>query len=154
MIAWWYAFILLVSIVSLSRSIVKIPDCSQLRPYNMRPDMRDDLAGKVLIRAPNRGVSASMAYLCALEGMAGLILEKLEKPLTCPNSLGMYSLIFELTNITRFSDASADVDFTEKLTSAAIEHWKEHIPRVTFATSFGCNYRKEHGKHKFLCLLK
>ncbi|EYC44566.1 hypothetical protein Y032_0457g1809 [Ancylostoma ceylanicum] len=115
-----YVLAIFLSVVALSESIQQQPDCSQLRQYAMPRNVRLDLATKVLAYENKRDASVSAVYLCALEGLAGLILENPHKPLTCPHSLGMHSLVFE---IEEEPDINVGV-----MSQAAINVWKDHIP--------------------------
>ncbi|EYC23868.1 hypothetical protein Y032_0015g2880 [Ancylostoma ceylanicum] len=72
------------------------PDCSQLGKYALHDGPRMQLFDKVQAHAPVKNVGLSLLYECALEGLAGLILENPRRPMTCPYSLGYYPLIFQL----------------------------------------------------------
>ncbi|EYC23865.1 hypothetical protein Y032_0015g2879 [Ancylostoma ceylanicum] len=119
--AQYYAILTLASILALSGCLQLRPDCSQLGQYAMPSDEhRMVLFSGVEHLAPRKDVGLKVVsfvkqnkqerlffglaelrtyflkvYECALEGMAGLILQNPGKPLTCPQSLGIYPLIFE-----------------------------------------------------------
>ncbi|EYC44562.1 hypothetical protein Y032_0457g1808 [Ancylostoma ceylanicum] len=152
--ALWYAALILLSVAASGGAqglapagIQATPDCSQLGKYAFhRKDLRTELAAELLVRQPTRGgVSAKMTYLCALEGMAGLILENPHKPVTCPVDLGIFPLLFEKDG----KDVSANL-----MTKEATADFVKHMPAFGSATGFGCNYVEENGRHKFLCLFK
>ncbi|EYC44572.1 hypothetical protein Y032_0457g1813 [Ancylostoma ceylanicum] len=170
--ARWYALIFLVSVEAFIPDSYDIPDCPHLGKYTMDPDVKTDLVTKVFENGPIKDDFSLMAYDCELEKKAGQILEDPHKSLDEVQSLGMHPLVYEmyvilsvyylpslglhktsLIRIAQFSEEEPDIPVTI-MTEAAIQTWKPHIPYVSFATSFGCNYRNEHGKHKYLCLLK
>ncbi|KAL6741214.1 hypothetical protein Aduo_014490 [Ancylostoma duodenale] len=140
-----YAILTLASILALSRCLQLKPDCSQLGEYAMPTDeQRMDLFFGVEARAPKKDVGLKVVYECALEGMAGLILHSPGKPLTCPQSLGIFPLIFE-------TEDTKDVKEANKL---ALQAWNNYIPHLGLIYGFGCNYVKEEGKHRYMCLFK
>ncbi|EYB91808.1 hypothetical protein Y032_0201g1711 [Ancylostoma ceylanicum] len=141
-----YALVILLSAIALLESIQTRPNCSQLGKYALDPDLRERLATEIIANQPIKDVSVPLVYLCALEGMAGLILENSQKPLNCLSDLGIFPLITEMDD-----EADAGVD---ALAKAAVGEWALHIPRLTFASSFGCNHVLEDGRHIYLCLFK
>ncbi|EYC23867.1 hypothetical protein Y032_0015g2879 [Ancylostoma ceylanicum] len=119
--AQYYAILTLASILALSGCLQLRPDCSQLGQYAMPSDEhRMVLFSGVEHLAPRKDVGLKVVYECALEGMAGLILQNPGKPLTCPQSLGIYPLIFE-------TDDSHDVNAANRM---ALETWKNYVPYV------------------------
>ncbi|RCN49769.1 hypothetical protein ANCCAN_04226 [Ancylostoma caninum] len=144
--AYSYILLTLTALVSMMECLQMRPNCSQLGQYALPDGLRLQLFAGVDAHAPKREVSMSLAYKCALEGMAGIILENPQKPLTCPESLGVFPLIFEIEE-----EPGVDVSV---MTQAAFKTWEKHIPTLRFASTFGCNYIKEHGLHRYMCLFK
>ncbi|EYC23862.1 hypothetical protein Y032_0015g2877 [Ancylostoma ceylanicum] len=140
-----YILLTLASIAALSTCLQLRPHCSQLGKYAMpSSDQRMVLFTGVEALAPSKDVGLKIVYECALEGMGGLILESPEKPYNCAQSLGIFPLIFEI-------DEGTDVNAAN---NAAIKHWENHIPNLRGRSGFGCNYIKEQGKHRYICLFK
>ncbi|RCN49764.1 hypothetical protein ANCCAN_04221 [Ancylostoma caninum] len=68
-------------------------------------DQRMVLFTGVEALAPSKDVGLKILYECALEGMAGLILESPEKPHNCAQSLGIFPLTFEISETAQVLDA-------------------------------------------------
>ncbi|RCN52076.1 hypothetical protein ANCCAN_01864 [Ancylostoma caninum] len=138
----WYAFIILLPIIASSPDFYEVPFC--FGPYAMKQDVKDQLVLKVFRYAPKN--TASKVYDCSLEEKAGQILEDRHKSQDDLKSLGIYPLFFDIKEQHR--------KYTlYHVTHAAVDDWKKYIETVQFST-FGCNYRKEYGLHRFLCLFK
>ncbi|RCN49761.1 hypothetical protein ANCCAN_04218 [Ancylostoma caninum] len=139
-----YAILILASVAALAGCLQLRPDCSQLDPYALQDGERMELFSKVQAYAPKKNVGLSLVYECALEGMAGLILENSRRPMSCPRSLGYYPLMFQL-----YVEAEGEAD----LSSVADFTW-EQIRSLAKYSSFGCNHRKDGERHIYLCLFK
>ncbi|KAL6741212.1 hypothetical protein Aduo_014488 [Ancylostoma duodenale] len=141
-----YMLLTIASIVALSSCLQLRPHCSQLAKYAMpSSEQRMVLFTGVEALAPSKDVGLKISYECALEGMAGLILESPEKPYNCAQSLGIFPLIFEV------NEEGNDVNAAN---NAALSAWDKHIPNLRDRSGFGCNYIKEEGKHRYICLFK
>ncbi|RCN52079.1 hypothetical protein ANCCAN_01867 [Ancylostoma caninum] len=141
------ALVILLSVITVSESVYiqKTHSCRQLGDYAFRSKLRDRMATGIMFYQGKIAWSTTRVYLCALEGMAGLILENPYKPVNCIIDLGIFPLIFE-------SDGThSDSLYVSK---EALQAMKPHMPSLSVATGFGCNSVVEDRKHKYLCLFK
>ncbi|EYB91811.1 hypothetical protein Y032_0201g1712 [Ancylostoma ceylanicum] len=84
-------------VIALSRSIYvqKAHSCRQLGDYAFRSKLRDRMATGIMFYQGTLHMSTTRVYLCALEGLAGLILENPQKPVNCTIDLRIFPLTFE-----------------------------------------------------------
>ncbi|RCN52075.1 hypothetical protein ANCCAN_01863 [Ancylostoma caninum] len=139
----WFKLIAILSVIALASAV---PKCYNLEDeYTMQQNVKDQIVEKVLLYAPEKDIASISDYDCELEKMAGKILEDPYKPIQFLDSIGIYPLVYSIEDTPG--------ENMRVITHAALDDWKKYLKTIHFYT-FGCNYRKEHTTHKYLCLFR